>query len=1164
MKQIITIVFLLAMFSVQADYEVRFRGNGSLTLVGAKDSERTVFSVGAPNGGPNKGGFQNNVSKYLAYATKVHMIKAKKPLPPSEKVPNCMVTIMDRQDKLYLDYFLLPYFHDGFGLYDPKSVARFLPEWQTKYDLPPKREYVFRFETDEANDRTLFFLDGSLASSLKGVREFKDATGSKGIEIIKKGKIELRKTPGFYELPALSPSRAHPALLKGAKLSIKTGVQTVAGIPMTVWTPEASIDQGEHRKTTPHRDLVWDPMLERTPWRTGPEFFQWRVPGQPWLKAWVLCAEIPQKDRGPILGTQLAQFGRGCTNGNLDFSKAEIVEANPNVRKVGTLTYVDAESSPRQSRTVPLYLVSHSLDIGKLGARGQDKLALDFEFVGTGTHAKERSSLQIFGCTLEVAPYRYKIANPVRGNIFERGTDDPRTGFDVIANYANVKGSVEIEIVDAYWRTLKKGRKTFALKKTGDKEHFDLNLSKFDLGWYGLHYTFLDEKDNVVTRHSAAFTILAPDDREAGYDSPYACWPLLDGYHGSNPHRNEQLDVMRKAGYRKSWHVPVTNELQGLPWKVTRASVGLGHMQPGSPSKTREAFEKRLDAAVAAYREEFAKFPHCEVIQLLHEQGGRDLCDELYKGTPAVRGEYRGWDFEGESKAEGEKKDRGDWEVFFCTEYCKRMRKEFPTKRIMIGNGSSASEKVASLMRRGFDLDLVHQLGIESKGFQAMPELASNRESPGMLWALRETGYIFGYSNFTMNACNEYVFRPERPYHVAREKPLRNIFEVTDFTLRDYLLSMAHGCDIISTGHLEDCNDAYYDTNWGAGGQCTFYPYSYPKRMFTALAVLTRVLDAPKFSRRVPTGEPSTYALEFKRQRKTPDFAYAFWTPRYDVTAQLDFPKGTTVTIFDWQGRTLRQLTANSQQLTAISLSFGSTPAYVVSSHPVTSVRVLRHYQTDLAGLTFKPLADFKIGNTKRSIWNSPIISGNQAYGAGGYHAYFDYRMTRDDAVGSEVLEATLKGAKDGKSHTKFEWGCDSVFFKNPVEFKYAENTALAVRVCGNSSFGKIALTIQDAKGKVHNLRGLCYRDYMCFHGWHTLIARLPKEIAPGTTCKILGVWFGSAEWTLDPKEMVRVTDPIKLKDVMIAQLPAEALAPEKRLEAVAADVMKTVEDKDL
>ena len=45
---------------------------------------------------------------------------------------------------------------------------------------------------------------------------------------------------------------------------------------------------------------------------------------------------------------------------------------------------------------------------------------------------------------------------------------------------------------------------------------------------------------------------------------------------------------------------------------------------------------------------------------------------------------------------------------------------------------------------------------------------------------------------------------------------------VTNYVLRDYLISLAHGCWTISFGHLEDCDEAYYNTNWGASGQCTF------------------------------------------------------------------------------------------------------------------------------------------------------------------------------------------------------------------------------------------------------------------------------------------------------------------------------------------------------
>jgi hypothetical protein len=60
--------------------------------------------------------------------------------------------------------------------------------------------------------------------------------------------------------------------------------------------------------------------------------------------------------------------------------------------------------------------------------------------------------------------------------------------------------------------------------------------------------------------------------------------------------------------------------------------------------------------------------------------------------------------------------------------------------------------------------------------------------------------------------------------------------------------------------------------------------------MYTALAVLTRVLDCPEFLRMVDSGESSSYIAEFRRNRRTPDFAYALWTTLFGATAEVKFP----------------------------------------------------------------------------------------------------------------------------------------------------------------------------------------------------------------------------------------------------------------------------------
>ena len=980
---------------LQRTFEVRVRGLGAFVLVDESGKEIADFAIERPSYGEFKNGIQHDEHRAISYAERVQLIREKawNKFPEYTEYPHCVVDIVSQKAGMRFAFFLYPHFHNSAGLYDHEAVVQNMPYWQKIFKTDTEREYTFLFVPDELNDRTKIFLEGSFAGGFPGTERPENVIVKTGLELLSVKELFKRNT-AFCELPAL-PHRSHELLGRNASLSVGMGEKIIEGIPITVWAPENSIDQGKHKKTTKLRDLVWDPILERTVFSIGPEYMHWAVEGKTWRYAWILCADIPQQEKEPVVGTVLAKFGRGCTNGNLDFQRTmlteETLKSNPDIRNVGTLTY---EKNGEMIIT-PLYLLRRRLNVAKLGARGMNSTSLDFEFTGGGTwEGYKRSSIQIFGCSLEEAPFSFDVKNPVRGNIFEKGQDVQRSRIEITAKRNNVSGMLVCSIFDYRHCPLEKKIYPFSLPKEGEHVLLDIDLGKYTEGWYGMTFSFQDSEGDVLFSHDASFTVLAPDDREAGYESPYACWPLLNGYHGSNPNPEEQLEVMRKAGYRKTWHPPCQSEEDGKMGKITRSSVGLGHLNPGWPAKTRAEFNARLDAAVAQFRKDFQAFPHCQIIQLLHEQGGGDIALEVRKGIPGVRGKYRGWDFETPGLSDTE---RGDWEVFFCTEYAKRMRKEFPGKKIMIGNGSSSSEKVASLIRRGFDLSLVDQLGIESKGFLTMPELNANREAPGMLWALRETGRAFGYTHFTMNACNEYVFRPERPDDVAEGRSIRELMRITDYTLRDYLISLAWGCSIISTGHLEDCNDAYYDTNWGASGQCTFYPFSYPKRMFTALAVLTRVFDSPEFLRRVPTGEGTSYALEFRRNRKKQDYAYALWTPLFDGVAELTFPEGTETKQIDWQGR--------EDYLDQGRVIFGSTPVYILASHPVQSIRIIRHFQTNLTGMTFEKIGDFAEAPVKQ-LYGTSIF--NSAWDMVPYQGDFTLTREEDSSVGGKVLCARL------------------------------------------------------------------------------------------------------------------------------------------------------------
>ena len=1149
-------------------YEARVKGLGAFELTLAESDFKPRVSIGWER----DGGTQYDEHSPVSYAHRVKLTKSGQTdkLPPKTAYSNCVVSIASREMRFAsgkwtdalggsLTYYQYPRFSMSKGLYGHQDVLRLMPEWKRLLKTGADCAYDFRFVPEGTN--TLVYLNGSLAGLIPGAKGVVGLTPVAGrrtkttVEVLRQG-ASARRASALHELDPI-PLRANALLAKDAKLSVGTGPQTLGGVPITVWDPSVSIDQGRHRKTANIRDLVWDPMMEeRTPWSVGFEYFQWRVPGRHWLYAWILCADIPQAGKAPVVGTQLCRFGRGCTSGNIDFATTSLDGAatNANIRKVGTLSY--AGEGGRRVET-PLYLVRQRLDYAKLGVRGQDQFAVDFEFVGAGTwDGFPRSSVQIFGCSLEEAPFDFKANNPIRGNLFEM-RDDKRAGFDLTANRAGVKGYCTYEIYGPLYEPVKKGRFDFTLGAAGETTHQTLDLNGYGVGWYGLDLAFFTADGTPVVEHKAAFTVLADDDREAGYESPYAAWPLTGGYHNSNPNPEEQLEVMRKAGYRKTWRPPLTNELLCAKWKVTRSSTGFGYHNCGHPMKTRAEFDRHLDGAVELVRDELAAFPHCKVFQLLHETGGKQISDEVKGARPAVRGKYLGWNFEQPST------NGIEWMVFYCTEMCQRLHQEFPDLKIMIGNGSSSCQRISELVRNGFDLALADQLGIESKGFGTLPEFYCNQEAPGMLWTLRETGRVFGYTNFTLNACNEYVFRPERAGHVAREKGPRRIMQVTDYTLRDYLLSLAHGCDIISTGHLEDCNDAYYDTNWGAGGQCTFYPYSYPKRMYTALAVLTRALDCPKYLRRVPTGANTAYALEFRRDRRVKDYAYALWTPRYGATLALRFPRGVEPTLVETFGRELKlKVDAKGE----VTVKIGSSPCYVLSEKPAEAARVVAFDAPETPAGTVELAA-----LDAEAVTVSPDPSGS----FGSYYGdvqpavgTFKLATVADPERKQPVLDLTLvpqKGIPD------VIWEFTQLDLRKPVlvDARAYEKVGLLVR--GNGAFTQIMLKCRAPGGrKASVLKFEQDRSFVTFDGWQLLTAELPKERTKSRkdpnrkpqSVEVVSVVCGSAQKALDPIEMAPVTANLRL-GAIVGVRRADAKAVDAG-EGQARDTMKHVDEKDL
>ena len=1089
-------------------------------------------------------------------------------------------------------YWFRPFFDSSKGLYDHKQVTKYMPKWEKDWPLFENREMEFKFEYNKERNRTEVWLDRNFAGSMSYRGKIKKVNLKLFSFQTKKDEpakphptatceTYTAKIASDMKLPARR-GHVNDLMRENAKIVIDPKFKKTLGGMFDVWPAELSCDSGLHIRTQHARSFGSDPYYNRTPWQTGPEYMHWTVPGKFYHEALVLCANVPRKDTTPVLGTILGRYGVAANPENVaatftDLSD-EAVQKNKDVRKVGVLKYLENG----EEKETPLYLVRQRINIGKMLHVINDKQVfgyneitkrhsfmprfqrdsgnyLDFELIGAKNQNKIRSSIQVFGCTLRTSPYKMDIVESERGNIFHND-EKPETGVEVVASHDNVKGSVAWEILDDNFKSLKSGEIPFSLAKKGEKKILKVDLNMDQVGWYMLKYQFKDAKGTTIVKHDAAFTLLGKNDREAGYESPYACWPQGTSYtykkdrggfgfwnlgkSQCNPNRAEVAEIMYKAGYHTAWGVPAKDENEFAEYKITVSSLSdfcNGIYWPANlryNEKDLQAISNRLDKAVEAYREQIKRYPHCKTIQILHEQGGKVISKELL----------------GEVKVEDRKPYKGlesPHLLVWATECAKRMRKEFPGYHLQLGNGSSSCEMIGFLLRNGFDLSLVDTLGIESKGFYTMSEICREFESPGMLWALKETATMYGYSNMLVNACNEYVFRPERPGDVVESRPYDLRMRMTNYAMRDCLVSLAHGCWTISIGHIEDCDEPYYNTNWGAGGQCTFYPMSYPKRMFTALANLTKVLDKPKLSKCIDVKNANAvWAVEFLRERRKQDYATAVWAASAHGRIEMEYPAGAKVRRIDWQGRGRDIVVPAGGK---IVLDVGPTPYYLVCDEKAIGATYLGANKVSLPS-NIKKIASV----TPKTVYIQ--TNGHKGWcHQGCAWGYFDMKPYHDEELNMDVTEFILDREKVKPASQAIEELCTFGF--NAKQTDPAGYDEIGIWVKGNGTFGRTTLMVNTSSG-TRRVGAFQDRSSICFDGWRLLRAAIPS-IKPDKDGKR---WirpaqfiFGTGRYALNPKDMILVPENICVGDVVLIDSKSKKDNVEKGYNA-----MDFVSEKDL
>lgn len=1015
-------------------------------------------------------------------------------------------------------YAILPYFDGYEGVYDHSEVLAHIREWRE--ELPSLRETVFSFEFyfDEAAGRNAAWLNGRFAgwSSATSRIEKLNVRASAGAKCVERA--PKKREGRFLALdPQPRPLSVNP-LMKNAKLTLDPGISEKVGAPIEPWPLDASFDTGLHRETCVRDDIFRYGMLNRSAFANGPEYLQYSVPRRAYSCAWILCVALKtshEDDRLSVLTTEFGSYANSRQQLATDMTSLVVAP------KVGELVYVDLEGT---CVTADVKLVRQPISSGLVlpEINGKEKY-LEFSFTGGGTwNEMPRSNVQILGATLVASPVTMDIVERVHANVF--AAEDKKTTAVAITAYEDAEVTLGYSISDERFNLLKSGEPIKLKLKAGERVEKEIDLDMKSPGWYQLDYALSAASGEPLIAHEAAFSILAKDDREAGFESPFAAWPQfrgysaelekrkpdtigLLGYHGCNGDRMEVLNLLWKEGVHKGWHEVTKGEAEfperHYTFSETGSDLKFMFQEPISDEELQAAFKKNGDK----FEDIRSRFPHCDTVAIMHENEPRHISREA-KGekTPKV------------SPVKSPAIEK-------LEKYCDYMHARFPDVKLRIANNSASAERVAQLARDGFDLNKVDELGSEVRGFSAMPELAADLEAPGTMWALRETGRMFGMTNALIGASAEFVFRPER--RVLREDP--DFMDQTNYAIRDYLVSLGFGCRSISSGHAEDCADGYYDTDWGSSGHLRRWPYSYPKRMYTGFAVLSRALDCGRFQRRLPTGDNLAYALEFRRERKNPDFAYALWTPEYTVELKVKFPKGgffsgTKVRKIDAFGRE-EQLDLDKEN--EVTLKIGATPCYLIASAAA-----------EIARVTDRPLVAVK-SQSRSELW-TPAKCGYSVVKCGAPAVEYAQPGEFENAVvESEFgpsLKATLKKTGDcPKVFSEYQYlEFDSTMWvdeKNPL-FAYG------VMVKGNGSFGRVGLVFRRQRGESDapetKILWPGKNGYVDFTGWQMMtvhpMANMMRAVPEGYSLR--GLVVGSARTVLDPLEMQPVEGDVEIGGV--------------------------------
>ncbi|MCL4203656.1 MAG: hypothetical protein KJ000_14220 [Pirellulaceae bacterium] len=994
------------------------------------------------------------------------------------------------------------------GRYTNEQQDALISRW---HELPSASERFITFEAKQDLAGVSLYLDGQYvgrrdsAAKLKGLEASLPPGG-----LVRDARSFHSYCDGGDFLPLDLKWIAKPGAMKNATVSLPPGLRTVGGVPMLVAGGRASVDVGVVKECKGSWALECDEHLSRTALDGMPETAHFSVPQATYTRAWVLCAVEPSPERDPILTARLTRF---ATSGRGDaISDTSVVLPRPGepvfpgVTQVGSVRFEQGGSTIE----VPLLLAEVQLEPGKildLLSMDKDPRAsmmqapyLDFEFLGKldGVYAQwdrrhkpdktSTSAVHVFGATLERSPVSLRLESGQPGNIFH---NDQRPEWSPVLKATRPCEAVFAwKIRDIGGGTIRESSVPLTFTAVGDEKTVRIPLDMDQLGWYGIDLALHDEHGRELLTHAASCALLGTDTRTAGYDSPYGTWWFAGAHYGAGD-KEIAGPMLFKAGLRKTTFGWCDySEADMAPWKITLNQLGWG-LAPKDMADKQNAYDE-ADAKVRQMRE---RFPHCRSANIFHESYAHYVPAELLDEQPVE-----------DERAVQDGKLRVEIGEFAARFY----RERFPEIELLVGNTSSSASILAALLRHGFDPNFIDAIGVEAVGQTGMPELLWEGSTQG-IWLAREVARKFGH-DLPVTGCYEFTARTERNLGEQRH---------AEWIVRDMLLCHAYRFKHINPAILHDAGNAYFNTLWGAGGLCRRNPLLYPKPAYAAVATLTKVLDQVEPPRRVATGSPTVYALEFPRSDGK--LVYALWTACGEARLRLDLANGAAPTVVGFYGNPI----PTPRPSDGLDVQCGTAPVYVVAPVACQSIEILdrRFAPAPESFQVLDPLSDPALWTLEPADARlaQPTPRGLPIRVPG------DFALTRrDDEEKGPCLELKLR--REGQVPDIV--GESTRLRRLQTLPAPGKPTAVGVWVQGDSGWGKIIFEIEDAAGALWRTDGV-WHDWpgdlaICHDGWRFMSYPIDgntteRNISPG------------ARWTsTSPTKKGSIQFPIQLVGLSI------------------------------